>query len=172
MRFYPLNPILSVNFLCLSSKNRSSFRYFPVFPHRIRGFSHLCRSSICTIRFILSCFHFYICVYCTICQLVDFLYILRKMHIYAENRTEKHIFRPKKCPEMGVFRPSKIDTFCRKMSKVPFNVHLSPDGGAARAGGRASVRKARPASQVARAGFWGCGVYTSTSRALTFILSA
>ena len=41
------------------------------------------------------------------------------MHIYAENRTEKHIFRPKKCPEMGFFRPSEIDTFCRKMSKVP-----------------------------------------------------
>ena len=171
MRFYPLNPILSVNFLCLSSKNRSSFRYFPVFPHRIRGFRfYVVRQSAQFVLFYLVfIFYLYILHNLSIGRTLVYsaknAYLCRKLHRKAH-------FRPEKCPEMGVFRPSEIDTFCRKMSKVPFNVHLSPDGGAARAGGRASVRKARPASQVARAGFWGCGVYTSTSRALTFILSA
>ena len=120
MRFYPLNPILSVNFLCLSSKNRSSFRYFPVFPHRIRGFSHLRRSSICTIRFILSCFHF---IFVHIAQFVDWWAscIFCEKCIFMQKIAQKSTFFARKSARkwgfLALWKSTLFVEKCRKTRK-------------------------------------------------------
>lgn len=172
MRFYPLNPILSVNFLCLSSKNRSSFRYFPVFPHRIRGFRfYVVRQSAQFVLFYLV----FIFLFVYIAQFVDWQNscIFCEKCIFMQKIAQKSTFFARKSARklgfLALLKSTKSVEKCRK-SHLKDTCHRT--GAAAWSDGRANARMARPASQVARAGFWGCGVYTSTSRALTFILSA
>lgn len=148
-RIYALLPVksdiirkFSLSFL----KKLFIFSLFSRFPSSYPGF--FTSTSFVNLHnsFYFFLFSFYICIYCTICRLVGFLYILRKMHIYAENRTEKHIFRPEKCPERGFLALWKSTLFvekCRKIlkvpvkghfqrtGKVPFNVHLPGQGSCA-----------------------------------------
>ena len=100
------------------------FSLFSRFSLSYPGFSHLRRSLICTIRFILSCFHF---IFVHIAQFVDWLAscIFCEKCIFMQKIAQKSTFSARKSArKWGFSVPRKSTLFvekCRKSHKWDFS---------------------------------------------------